>query len=825
MDGDCVKIMGLKKKRGNFIKFIGLVCLAGFSLAALYLAWLIKDLPRPEEFGSKQISQSTKIYDRTGQTLLYEIHGEEKRTVVDFETIPVYLKSAILTAEDANFYHQPAFDWKAIIRALVKNLKAGRVTQGGSTITQQLAKNLFLTPEKTISRKIREIILALELESKYSKDQIFELYLNQIAFGSSAYGVEAASQIYFNKTIKDLNPAEAAVLASLIKAPSYYSPWGSHQSELFDRQSYVLNRMKELGFINESELNAAQEQTKKIKFAVQPTGGAIKAPHFVFMVKDYLVTKYGEEVVEKGGLKVFTTLDWNMQQIAEQTVAAGVERNKQLYDGNNGALIAQDPKTGQVLALVGSKDYFDVVNEGNFNVAAQGLRQPGSALKPFVYLTAFKKGYSPKTVVFDVETEFDTTNNPEKSYKPQNFDNYFRGPVLLEQALAQSINVPSVKVLYLAGIDDVLKTVHDFGVTTLQERARYGLSLVLGGGEVKLMDLVGAYSVFAADGIKHKQSLILKIEDAKGNLVEEFQDETLRVSDEQLIRTVNQILSDENLRSGLFQQSFGLTVFPGYEIALKTGTTNDYRDAWAMGYTPFLTAGVWAGNNDNRTMQRQGSSILAAVPIWHDFMARILEKYSPETFIKPEPVVYPQKSMLNGEVVFSPIINGVAKPQIHSILYYVNKDDPLGPIPTDPFQDYQFVNWENGVLNWARTNLPNFYTYNTQIPYEVLNQNAPQNSSSEEVGQNKNIVINITQPRNGEFVSTPLMVKAQLQANQRLTMVEFYFNRLLFDRRTINGSFYNYEYPLFGLNSQNLIEIKAFDQTGSSNKSSIIVFH
>lgn len=815
----------MKKKRRSLTKFFGLFLLIGFALTALYLAWLIKDLPRPEEFGSKQISQSTKIYDRTGQVLLYEIHGEEKRTVVDFKTIPVYLKTAILTAEDANFYHQPAFDWKAIIRALIKNLKAGRITQGGSTITQQLAKNLFLTPEKTINRKIKEIILALELESKYSKDQIFELYLNQIAFGSNAYGVEAASQIYFNKTVKDLNLAEAAILASLIKAPSYYSPWGNHKSELFERQSYILNRMKELGFINETELITAQAQTKKIKFALQPTGGIIKAPHFVFMVKDYLVTKYGEEMIEKGGLKVFTTLDWKMQQIAERAVAEGVERNQQLYNGRNGALVAQDPKTGQILALVGSKNYFDVANEGNFNVAAQGLRQPGSALKPFVYLTAFKKGYPPKTVVFDVETEFDTTNNPERSYRPQNFDNRFRGPVSLEQALAQSINVPSVKVLYLAGIDEVLKVVRDFGINTLQQRSRYGLSLVLGGGEVKLIELVGAYSVFAADGVKHKQKLILKIEDAKGNLIEEFKDETSKVFDEQLIRTINQILSDKDLRSGLFQQSLNLTIFPGYEVALKTGTTNDYRDAWAIGYTPFLTVGVWAGNNDNQPMQQQGSSILAAVPIWHDFMAKVIENYSPENFIKPEPITLPQKPMLNGEAIFSPIINGTVKPQIHTILYYVNKDDPLGLPPSNPFQDPQFLNWETGVLNWARFNLLNFYNYNTQLPYNILNQNISTNKPVEEQFWNKNIIINITQPRNGEFVSAPLTVKAQIQSTQGLTMVEFYFNHLLFDRRIINGSFYNYEYPIFGLNSQNLIEIKAFDRTGSFNKSSIIVFH
>ena len=482
------KTKKLRKKHVFQLTLIVFALLAGFGVTAatVYTAVTLKKLPSPEQFGSRQINQSTKIYDRTGKVLLYEIHGEEKRTVVPFEEIPEILKKATLAAEDDNFYHRPAFDWKAIVRAFLVNLREGRIVQGGSTITQQLARNVFLSPKKTLDRKIKELILAIELESKYSKDQIFSFYLNQIPYGSNAYGVEAASLTYFNKPAHDLNLAEAALLAALPKAPSYYSPWGSHEKELFERQAYVLDRMTELGHINQKEKTAAKET--KIKFA-PPSQGIIKAPHFSLTIKEYLIGRYGENAVMNGGLEVITTLDWEMQQIAEKVVAEGAKRNEELYKGGNASLVAQDSKTGQILALVGSRDYFDIEHDGNFNVATQGLRQPGSALKPFAYLTAFQKGYDPKTIVFDVPTEFDTTGNPEKSYRPQNFDEYFRGPVKLETGLAQSINIPSVKILYLAGLDDVLKTIRGFGVNTLKERWRYGLSLILGGGGGKLIEL------------------------------------------------------------------------------------------------------------------------------------------------------------------------------------------------------------------------------------------------------------------------------------------------------------------------------------------------
>ncbi|MEK7162947.1 MAG: transglycosylase domain-containing protein [Patescibacteria group bacterium] len=683
----------------------------------MMVAKIAKELPSPEQFADRRINQSTKIYDRTGEILLYEIHGEEKRTIIPFEKIPDFVKQATISVEDREFYSHAAFDWRAIVRALFVNIIKGQITQGGSTITQQLAKNAFLTPERTLKRKIKELILASWIEQKYSKDEILNLYLNQISYGSNAYGIEAAAQTYFNKSAENLNLTEAATLAALPKAPSYYSPWGSHKEELEYRKNYVLDQMFKSSFIDEEEKERAKNS--KLNFTRQNIG-SIKAGHFTMMIRDYLIEKYGEETIEKGGLKIITTLDWPLQKIAEEIIKEGAERNTQLYDGRNAGLVAQDAKTGQILALVGSKDYLaapEPMNcetgkncqfEGNFNVATQAIRQPGSAFKPFAYITAFQKGYSPETVVFDLPTEFSTysnicplininfyENNP-LCFHPENFDHQFRGPINLKNALAQSINVPSVKILYLAGINDSIKTAKNFGITTLTDQNRYGLSLVLGGGEVKLIDMVGAYSVFSQEGIKHRQSFILEIKDFQGRILEKYLDQATQVIEPQYARLINDILSDAEARSPLFQNSLNLTVFPDREVALKTGTTNDYRDAWTIGYTPSIVVGVWSGNNNNKPMQKNAGSILAAIPIWHDFINKVLENYPVEFFNKPEQVNQ-IKPMLNGEYLFN---YGV-----HDILYYVDKNDPLGLQPLNPENDSQFWNWELPVKNWWQ-NLP-----------------------------------------------------------------------------------------------------------------------
>ena len=692
-------------KKNLILKIAGVFLLVGSGLVLWVLITFIKiskELPNPQQFIVRQINQSTKIYDKTGKVLLYEVHGEEKRTVIPFDEIPEYVKQAALAAEDQSFYQHSAFDWRAVIRAMIVNIIRGKFVQGGSTITQQLSKITFLTPEKTFSRKIKELILSYWIEKHYSKDEILNLYLNQISYGANAYGIEAAAQTYFSKSAKDLTLAESATLAAMPKAPSYYSPWGPRRDELEQRKNYTIEQMFKLGFIDQEEKD--RSQNAKLKFANQSIG-AIKAPHFVMMVKDYLSNRYGDEVLEKGGLRVVTTLDWDLQQIAELVVKEGAERNTELYQGKNAALVAQDPKTGQILAMVGSKDYFDEENEGNFNVATQGLRQPGSSFKPLAYITAFEKGYSPDTVVFDLPTEFSSyadicplininfLNNDSRCFHPENFDYNFRGPVNLRNALAQSINVPSVKVLYLAGLVETIKTAQNFGITTISDPYRYGLSLVLGGGEVKLIDMVGAYSVFAQEGIKHQQSLILEVDDPQGRTLEKYLDLPISVIDPQYVRLINNILSDSSARAPLFQNSFNLTVFPGHEVALKTGTTNNYKDAWAIGYTPSLVAGVWAGNNNNKPMQKNAGSILAAIPIWNAFMNKALENQSFEPFNRPAQTPQTEKPMLSGNYTSK-------NNEIHNILYYVNKNDPFGPAPEKPENDSQYLNWEKPLEEW-----------------------------------------------------------------------------------------------------------------------------
>lgn len=804
------------------------------AISVIFIIKLSQDLPNPKQIKDFQITESTKIYDRSGKILLYEIHKDERRTFIPLSQMPKHFIFATLAAEDIDFYNHPAISIKSIFRAFINNLKTKDFSQGGSTITQQLAKNIFLTPEKTIKRKIKEIILAFELEIIYSKNEILELYLNQIPYGSNAYGAEAASWLYFNKSIKDVNLAEAALLASLTKAPTYYSPWGPNKKDLFERQKYILNRLLEYDFINKEEYDLALKQTQEIKI-FPPNLGLIKAPHFVFMVKDYLVKKYGEEMVEKGGLKVITTLDWELQEIAEKVVLEGAERNKELYQGYNASLVAQDPKTGQILALVGSKDYFaknpepenclsgvNCAFEPEFNVAYQGLRQPGSALKPFVYLTAFQKGLNPETLVIDAFTEFNlncpaiinsySLENP-LCFHPQNFDNKFRGPVNLKTALAQSINVPAVKVLYIAGLENVIKNLNLFGIKTLdiKQKNRYGLSLVLGGGEVRLLDLVNAYSVLANDGFKNEINLILKIEKNKGEILEEYEGKKQKIIDSDYVRLINQILKDPELRRGLFQNSLDLTIFPGYEVALKTGTTNDYRDAWAIGYTPFLTVGIWAGNNNNQPMQKYAGSVLAAVPIWSNFLKQVINKFSIEYFKNPENDFSKIVNEIN-----KPMLNGKLGNPVHNILHYINKEDILGPSLKNPYLDPQYYHWEVGVNQWLRKNTAYY-----NIPPPTL----PYNSQIQKKPIELNIIFKNPLPNSN--VSLPLKLEAQIKSEVGLSSVELYVNnRMLEKRNYLGGNSNYYSYIIEKLNKdENTITLKAIDLDNNMQIKSIKIIY
>lgn len=829
-----------KRKKLSKSSLTFLIILLAVALSLVFYIFIMKDLPNPSQFENRKVAESTKIYDRTGEVLLYEIHGEQKRTVIPLEEIPMSARQAVIAIEDQTFYSHPAFDIKGILRAFLSNITNREISQGGSTLTQQLAKNSFLTSEKTFTRKIKELILAIQLEQKYSKDEILNLYLNQSPFGGNTYGIQTASQTFFNKNAKDLDIAETALLASVLQAPTYYSPWGTHTKDLFDRKDYVLEQMNKLGFISDKEMAAAKKEI--LKFAPKSTG--IKAPHFVLAIQDYLNNKYGESFIQTAGLKVITTLNWKMQELAEQAVKDGAERNRDLYQGYNAALVAQDGTTGQVLALVGSKDYFgdpepencqpgkDCRFEGNFNVATQGLRQPGSTMKPFAYVTAFQKGYTPSAMVFDLPTEF-AASNPKcpldvnyenedtECFHPQNFDPEFKGPIDLRNSLAQSINVASVKTLYLAGLKETLKTASDFGITTLTEKNRYGLSLVLGGGEVKLIDLVGAYSVFAQEGIKHQQTMILKITDSKNQTLEEYKNINNRVMDAKYPIYINDILSDVEARSALLETSLSLTIFKDQEVAMKTGTTNDYRDAWVVGYTPNFIVGVWAGNNNNDAMQKQGGSILAAIPMWSAFMREALKDIPPATFSKPEPILT-KKPVLNGGFDINFQIDGKNYPQIHDILFYVDKNNPQGPYPENPQNDSQFENWEVPVLKWARENISDFdLNYNKPLPVGILNQ--IDNSDTQSID------INWISPKNGEFIKTvnSIAVNAEITANFEINKIELYLNDALinswqqsFGKKAI----LTHSFVSSTVESQNMLKIKIYDPIGNSLEKSIILF-
>ena len=679
--------------------FLWLFVIGTIVFLSMFL-YLQRTLPDPETIANRRVGESTKIYDRTGEILLYDIHGEEKRTVIPWDDIPESVKEATLATEDSNFYNHKGLDIRGIVRAFFTNLKNFKISQGGSTITQQLVKKALLGDERTITRKIKDLTYSIEIERRFSKDQILGMYLNQIPYGSNIYGVEEASKTFFGKPAIDLTNAEAATLAALIRAPSYYSPYGNHVPELLARKDFVLKRMADLGFITAEEYAAAKEQELSFKKSAEK----IVAPHFVVMVKEYLSSKYGENVAESGGFKVITTLDADLQLLAEETVEKYAKINKEKYKASNAAMVSIDPKNGDLLTLVGSADYFDIENEGNFNVAT-AKRQPGSSFKPFAYATALQKGYTDFTVLFDLKTEFNYNCAPDAlqekdqfsidCYHPQNYDGLYRGPVTLRQSLSQSLNLPSVKTLYLAGVADTIDLAESMGITTLADRERFGLSLVLGSAEVKLADITSAYGVFAADGMRSPWSFIQKIESSNGAVLEEKENEPERVLDVQIARMINNILSDNSARAPVFGYSSSLYL-AGRDVAAKTGTTQENRDAWVIGYSPNLVTGVWTGNNRQESMTQQGAGISAAGPMWHEFMAKALESYPNERFVSPAPLSG-NKIMLDGNYIYT---KDVTLPsEYHSILYFVNRSDPKGPFPEDPSKDLQFNNWEWPIQN------------------------------------------------------------------------------------------------------------------------------
>jgi len=731
-----ISLRRLYRKKG-FLHNVAMLSAGAFVLFfGIGLVWLATlKIPDFSSFEERKITNSTKIYDRTGEVLLYDIHKDIRRTNIPFEEMGPNIKNATVAIEDSEFYNHNGIRISSIIRATFSNLSNVGIGGGGSTITQQLVKNTLLTKNSGFGRyvrKLKEWVLAIKIERSMTKEEILEAYLNEIPYGGTVYGIEEAAQTYFGKKAWSLSVAEAAYLAAIPQLPTFYSPYGKNVAKLEVRKNLVLSRMRELNFISDEEYESAKNEV--VTFLPQ-SSGAIKAAHFVFYIKEYLENKYGPDMVENGGLKVTTTLDYDLQAKGEQIVKEGALANARDWDGENAGLVAIDPKTGQILTMVGSRDYFDKEIDGNFNIAT-ALRQPGSSFKPFIYATAFNKGFTPDTVLFDLKTEFQTTCNadgralPGRSqadcYSPANYDGKYRGPMKLRDALAQSINIPAVKLFYLSGLGDSLKTAEDMGISTLVDKSRYGLTLVIGGGEVTLLDMTSAYSVFANSGVKNPHTGILKVEDANGNVLEEFTPKEEQVLPKNTALIISDILSDNNARTPTFGAYSPLLV-GGRDVAAKTGTTNSNKDAWIVGYTPSISAGVWVGNNDNTAMKKGGAAL--AGPIWNKFMSEALKIMPNESFQEPDLDFSAQttKPILRGywqgnESFFIDKFSGKLATEntppealeekvvtnVHSILYWVDRNDVTGPAPTNPASNPQFEHWEIPIQRWWEQNKHNY---------------------------------------------------------------------------------------------------------------------
>ncbi len=719
-----LKKMSLK----NWILGILGVGMVTIGILAIWISTL--QLPDFKSFNERKVKSSTKIYDRSGTILLYDVHQDIKRTVISYESIGFNSKNATVAIEDSEFYQHNGVRISSIIRATIWAKLTNKKIQGGSTITQQLIKNTLLNTDKTITRKIKEWILAIKLEKIMSKEDILALYLNEAPYGGNIYGIEEASKAFFGKEPKYITLAESAYLAAIPNAPTYYSPYGKNKNELDRRKNLVLKRMVDLKFITDT--NYQKAIVEKVAFLPsQPM--YIAAPHFVFFIKDYLEKKYGQDALDSGGLKVITTLDYNLETKVKAVTLARAKDNEKNWNGKNAAVVVIDPRNGQILSMVGSRNYFDKDVDGNFNVTTAS-RQPGSLFKPIVYALAFKKGYTQDTTLFDVKTEFNSSCSPTGKplpghktaicYMPDNYDNESRGPMTLKNALAQSINVVAVKLLYLVGVHDSLKMAHDLGISTLNDPTRYGLSLVIGGGETTLLDMTSVYSVFANDGVRHPYQAILEVSDKDGNVLEKYEDRSYQVLDSNITRMLADMLSDNKARTPTFGANSSL-VIPGHDVAVKTGTTNNNKDAWTIGYTPSVVVGVWVGNNDNIPMKKGGAAL--AGPIWNEIMTEALKNLPVESFGKPDPINSSLPAIIRGfwqggdtfsiDTVSGGLVTdytpyNTKKEQsvtnVHSILYWIAKNNPTGDKPINPEKDSLYTNWEYGVQKWWVNNKINY---------------------------------------------------------------------------------------------------------------------
>jgi len=800
--------------------FVGLLLFI-LLLGGLF-AFYAKDLPRPDKIVRKE-GFSTKIYDRN-EELLYDIFSNQKRTPVDLDEVPEHLKNATIAIEDKNFYQHGGFDPLGYVRA-VYNIVVHHRLQGGSTLTQQLVKNALLTSQRTITRKLKEFILTIQIENRYSKDEILQMYFNEVPYGGTAYGVEAAAETYFDKKVADLDLVESAVLAGLPQRPTVYSPFSDDETAYVGRTTQVLRRMHEDGYITQEQETAAVDQLDEVKFAEQ--GVNFKAPHFVMYVKKQLEDRYGESLVENGGLRVYTTLDLELQEKAQETVTKEIEKLEYL-NITNGASLVMDPNTGEILAMVGSKNYSDPDYDGEVNVTLS-LRQPGSAIKPVTYVTAFKKGYTPATLLMDTPTTF-PGGIGQPDYKPVNYDGQFHGPMQIRYALGNSINIPAVKMLAKVGVKEVLETAYQMGFSTLEPSAdnlkRLGLSLTLGGGEVKLLDLASAYSAFANTGLKVEPISILKVTDQEDKVLYEHKPaNSKRVLTSEQSFLISHILSDNSSRLITFGENSALVV-SGRTVAVKTGTTNDKRDNWTIGWTPQIIVGVWVGNNDNSEMKSVASGVSGAAPIWRQTIQAALLGKPNVGFIAPAGIVTAEVDQISGfrshdgyPSRMEYFVKGT-EPQdedpIHTKLKVCRGQDKLATLALIARGDYEekeyFVfkendplsgdgvnHWQQGIDEWLTTQGDSRY-----------------HPPSDYCGATDEIEVRIEDPAHEvQIDSNEIKVAGKIIANNQINKIEIFINSEL--RKTIDNSpkfdkVFNLDDGVY------MIEVKAFDDQGNQGQ-------
>lgn len=809
-------------RRRFWIRFFGVISTTlFFSLIALIIFTIFtfvifaKDLPSPHKLAAKDSSLSTKIYDRNGK-LLYDIYGEKNRALVKWDQLPPYIREATVAIEDQDFYKHKGFSASGIARAFLRILFF-RKLEGGSTITQQVVKNTLLTPERTLTRKIKEFILAIQVERKYEKDEILQIYFNEVPYGGTAWGIEAAAQTYFGKEAKDLTLAEAVILAGLPQRPSYYSPFGTNPKAYIERAYDVARRMREDEKISKEQEEALKKEIPEVKFS--PNSQGIKAPHFVFYVRDILVARYGEKFVEQGGLKITTSLDLELQDKAQTIVAEEIAKLASFKVGNGSAVVL-DPANGEILTMVGSKNYFAGDYDGQVNVAAS-LRQPGSALKPFTYATALKAGYTASFVIMDVSTEF-PGGIGQPPYKPVNYDGKYRGPQQMRFTLGNSLNIPAVKMLALVGVKNMLRTAYDAGIKSLEPTdenlKRFGLAITLGGGEVKLLELTSGYATLANEGKYIEPVAILKVEDRSGKVIDEVKDRKEKQAiapDAAFI--ISHILSDNNARSEVFGTGSFLNV-SGKTVAVKTGTTDDKRDNWAVGYTPSRAIGVWVGNNDNSPMNPQiASGVTGATPIWNKIMREALADKKSESFAKPDNVTALEIDALGGGLPCrdfpkrseyfikgtEPARDCLVQKTLDGKEYYVFVE--FDPVSTDGRN-----RWQEGIDAWAQTQSDDKY----KPPKELF---------SEPTQNPEDIKVVIKKPNDHEQVDFKFETEAEVQTGKKVQKVEFYIDGSIKNTKSGDGP-YKFEYE-FASSKQgkHKIKVKAVNEAGKEAEREIEV--